>query len=183
MALDDGNSQTSGAPTTKEDIDAMFAVTGACEPLATLVTENADAGQSKNQRDNQQSATSDAAAAYAHPNAVWKQPASPLANPQRNHEERKQTGTQAYKAPGDTRTIATTGKSRKDSGPGVGESEGLPARPSMPSLWESSVMEEDLERNGALAGGRRVDYCLQVRLGSWWEMWCTVWSAFLSTQR
>ena len=28
--------------------------------------------------------------------------------------------------------------------------------------WQSGVMEEDLERNGALAGGRRVDYCLQV---------------------
>lgn len=28
--------------------------------------------------------------------------------------------------------------------------------------WQNGVMEEDLERNGALAGGRRVDYCLQV---------------------
>ena len=32
--------------------------------------------------------------------------------------------------------------------------------------WQSGVMEEDLERNGALAGGRRVDYCLQVT-GKW----------------
>ena len=30
--------------------------------------------------------------------------------------------------------------------------------------WQGSVMEEDVERNGALAGGRRVDYCLQVWL-------------------
>ncbi|CAN0198976.1 unnamed protein product, partial [Laminaria digitata] len=29
--------------------------------------------------------------------------------------------------------------------------------------WQSGVMEEDLERNGALAGGRRVDYCLQEK--------------------
>lgn len=28
--------------------------------------------------------------------------------------------------------------------------------------WQGAVMQEDIERNGALAGGRRVDYCLQV---------------------
>lgn len=28
--------------------------------------------------------------------------------------------------------------------------------------WMGAVMEEDVERNGAIAGGRRVDYCLQV---------------------
>ena len=28
--------------------------------------------------------------------------------------------------------------------------------------WTRKIMEEDVERNGALAGGRRVDYCLQV---------------------
>eukprot|EP00903_Cladosiphon_okamuranus_P007816 g7562.t1 len=29
--------------------------------------------------------------------------------------------------------------------------------------WRGAVMEEDIERNGALAGGRRVDYCLQEK--------------------
>lgn len=37
---------------------------------------------------------------------------------------------------------------------------GRAARPR--TAWNSGVMEEDVERNGALAGGRRVDYCLQV---------------------
>ncbi|CAM9633698.1 unnamed protein product [Scytosiphon promiscuus] len=29
--------------------------------------------------------------------------------------------------------------------------------------WQGALMEEDLEKNGALAGGRRVDYCLQEK--------------------
>lgn len=41
-----------------------------------------------------------------------------------------------------------------------------PAVPGMSGVWESGVMEEDVERNGALAGGRRVDYCLQVLIMS-----------------
>ncbi|CAM9239974.1 unnamed protein product [Ectocarpus sp. 8 AP-2014] len=41
----------------------------------------------------------------------------------------------------------------------TGTAEGRAAR----AAWQSAVMEEDLERNGALAGGRRVDYCLQEK--------------------
>lgn len=51
-------------------------------------------------------------------------------------------------------TRANDGSSRRGGGAAKA------ARPR--TAWNSGVMEEDVERNGALAGGRRVDYCLQV---------------------
>lgn len=167
----------------RRDADATFAVTrvsntdkmGAVEPFNAPVTEPADDGQSKNRREERRSAlpqhyttdaptVSGADGAYALPNNMPEQPMPSLANPQQNHEE-KQGDTQAYKAAGDTQSPATNCESRTNDKPGIGARGGLPSRSTIPGLWESCVMEEDMERNGALAGGRRVDYCLQVRLG------------------
>ncbi|CBN78492.1 DDHD domain-containing protein [Ectocarpus siliculosus] len=52
----------------------------------------------------------------------------------------------------------------RHSRPGNGAATtGTAERRAARAAWQSAVMEEDLERNGALAGGRRVDYCLQEK--------------------
>lgn len=66
---------------------------------------------------------------------------------------------------GVTPDISRNAASQEEAGANEGCSRrgGGAARAARPrTAWNSGVMEEDVERNGALAGGRRVDYCLQV---------------------
>lgn len=87
-------------------------------------------------------------------------------------QERSKAGDllEALESGADARGDKVEGDAATASGGGDAQSEGLDPRRAAAQqgvraarvAWENGVMEEDLERNGALAGGRRVDYCLQV---------------------
>lgn len=165
LPRDDADHHTSGVLSSEAAAKTVGTTTGSrtddtgiVAPSTVLVRDNADGPFSdRGNPRSPSSASVEVANASLHTTSQLQR-MPPAASNFDVHPEREQSDDVRRSPPTDN--VAE----RQDGDRPCAVATGMkPVRSIMSGIWESGVVDEDVERNGALAGGRRVDYCLQVR--------------------